>query len=98
MYTSIALLARVTPALFPGKDLTKLSIIRPLAALDTPFVPIQAPDEGSVFNKRINLLILGVDRRPAFGADGQPLPIPDGDNAGYLTDTIMVATIDPVSK
>lgn len=98
MYTSIALLARVTPALFPGTDLTKLSIIRPLAALDTPFVPIQAPEEGSVFNKRINVLILGVDRRPAFGSDGQPLPIPDGDNHGYLTDTIMVATIDPVSK
>jgi len=98
MYTSVALLARVTPALFPGKDLTNLGIIRPLAALDTPLVPIKAPTEASVFNKRINLLILGLDRRPAYGADGQPLPLPDNENAGHLTDTIMVATIDPVGK
>ncbi|MGB4864120.1 MAG: LCP family protein, partial [Tepidiformaceae bacterium] len=97
-YSSIALLARVTPALFPGKDLTSLGIIRPLAKLDAPFVPIKAPSDTSVFNKRINLLVLGVDRRPAFGDDGQPLPIPDDENAGYLTDTIMVATIDPVAK
>lgn len=97
-YSSIALLARVTPALFPGKDLTSLGLIRPLAKLDAPFVPIKAPSDTSVFNKRINLLVLGVDRRPAFGADGQPLPIPDDENAGYLTDTIMVATIDPVAK
>jgi LCP family protein required for cell wall assembly len=39
-----------------------------------------------------------VDGRPAYGDDGQPLPIPDDENAGYLTDTIMVATIDPVGK
>jgi LCP family protein required for cell wall assembly len=97
-YSSIALLARVTPALFPGKDLTSLSIIRPLAALDTPLVPIKAPSDASIFNKRINLLVLGVDRRPAYGNDGQPLPIPDNENAGHLTDTIMVATIDPVGK
>lgn len=97
-YSSIALLARVTPALFPGKDLTNLGFIRPLANLDLPVVPIKAPSDTSVYNKRINLLILGVDRRPAFGDDGQPLPIPDNENAGYLTDTIMVATIDPVAK
>lgn len=98
MYTSVALLARVTPALFPGKDLTNLGIIRPLAALDNPLVPIKAPSDGSVFNKRINLLVLGVDKRPSYGDDGQPLPIPDSNQAGYLTDTIMVATIDPVGK
>ena len=97
-YTSIAMLARVTPALFPGKDLTDLTIIKPLAALDTPFVPIKAPSEASVFNKRINLLVIGLDRRAAYGDDGQPLPIPDNEHAGHLTDTIMVATIDPVGK
>ncbi len=97
-FTSVALLARVTPALFPGKDLTNLAIIRPLAALDTPFVTIKPPSDASVFNKRINVLILGVDRRPAYGNDGQALPLPDDVNAGYLTDTIMIGTIDPVGK
>jgi LCP family protein required for cell wall assembly len=91
-YSSIALLARVTPALFPGKNLTNLSFIKPLASLDVPIVPgIKAPSDASVFNKRINLLILGVDKRPAFQFD-------DNGNSGYLTDTIMVATIDPVGK
>ncbi len=91
IYSSLALLARVTPALFPGKDLTNLGIIRPLANLDTPFVAIKPPSDSSVFNKRINLLILGVDKRPYFQFE-------DNGNSGYLTDTIMVATIDPVGK
>lgn len=98
MYTSIAMLARVTPALFPGRDLTNLRIIKPLANLDTPLVGIKPPSDGSIFNKRINLLVLGVDRRPAYDDNGQPLPIPDNGNSGHLTDTIMVATIDPVGK
>ena len=98
IYSSVALLARVTPALFPGKDLTNLALIRPLAALENPVLKIQPPSDSSVFNKRINLLILGVDRRPAYGDDGKPLPIPDDENAGHLTDTIIVATIDPVGK
>jgi polyisoprenyl-teichoic acid--peptidoglycan teichoic acid transferase len=97
-YTSVVMLARVTPALFPGKDLTNLGIIKPLALLDTPVLAIKPPGDSSVFNKRINLLILGVDRRPSYGDDGKPLPIPDDENAGHLTDTIMVATIDPVGK
>lgn len=96
MYTSVALLARVTPALFPGKSLSNLGIIRPLADLNSPLVPIKDGGETSVFNKRINLLILGVDKRPAggFQEDGSYVS-PVGDNGAYLTDTIMVATIDP---
>ena len=90
MYTSIALLARVTPALFPGKSLTNLAIIRPLANLDTPLVGIKDPGANSVFNERINLLVLGVDKRPGWQFE-------DNANAGYLTDTIMVATLDPVA-
>lgn len=90
MYTSVALLARVTPALFPGKSLTNLGIIKPLANLDTPLVTIKDPGANSVFNERINLLVLGVDKRPGWQFD-------DNENAGYLTDTIMVATIDPVA-
>lgn len=90
MYTSIVLLARVTPALFPGKSLTNLAIIKPLASLDAPLVPIRDPGANSVFNERINLLVLGVDKRPGYQFE-------DNSNAGYLTDTIMVATIDPVA-
>jgi LCP family protein required for cell wall assembly len=97
-YSGLALLARVTPALFPGKDLTNLGIIRPLAKLDALPVTIKPPSDSSVFNKRINMLILGVDRRPAYGDDGEPLPLSDDENSGFLTDTIMVATIDPVGK
>ncbi|NJD64025.1 MAG: LytR family transcriptional regulator [Chloroflexi bacterium] len=90
MYTSVALLARVTPALFPGKSLTNLGIIKPLAKLDTPLVTIKDPGANSVFNERINLLVLGVDKRPGYQFE-------DNENSGYLTDTIMVATIDPVA-
>ncbi|MCL4240812.1 MAG: LCP family protein [Dehalococcoidia bacterium] len=90
MYTSIALLARVTPALFPGKSLTNLGIIKPLANLDTPLVAIKDPGANSVLNQRINLLVLGVDKRPGWAFE-------DNENSGYLTDTIMVATIDPVA-
>ncbi len=49
-YSSIALLARVTPALFPGKDLTNIGILRPLASLDNPLFNIQPPSDSSVFN------------------------------------------------
>lgn len=90
-YSSLALLARVTPALFPGRSLTELGIIRPLASLNTPLVAITDPGKESVLRKRINLLVLGVDKRPGFQFEDNP-------NSGYLTDTIMVATIDPVAK
>lgn len=90
-YTSLALLARVTPALFPGRSLTDLGIIRPIANLNTPLVSISNPGDNSVLRKRINLLVLGVDKRPGYQFE-------DNANSGYLTDTIMVATIDPVAK
>lgn len=90
-YTSLALLARVTPALFPGRSLTDLGVIRPLANLNTPLVPIASPSENSVLRKRINLLVLGIDKRPYDQFDDNPY-------SGYRTDTIMVATIDPVAK
>ncbi len=83
LYTSLALLRRVTPALFPGKDLP-FSVA--LELLPGP-VKISAPGDSSVFNKRINLLIIGVDKRPDYR-----------DLDAYNTDTLMVATIDPLSK
>ncbi len=96
VYTSVAMLARVTPALFPGKSLSNLAIISPLAELNSPFVPIKDGGQNSVFNRRINLLILGVDKRPdgSIQEDGRYVSNLAGD-APYLTDTVMVATIDP---
>jgi LCP family protein required for cell wall assembly len=90
-YSSLALLARVTPALFPGRSLTDFSLIRPLASLNTPLVSITSPGDDSVLRRRIDLLILGLDKRPGYRFE-------DSTESGYLTDTIMVATIDPVAK
>lgn len=79
-YTGLFLLSRVTPALFPGQTLT-------LGGVDVGGLPgINKPGKDSVFNERINLLIIGVDKRPWE------------EEAGNLTDTIMVATLDPVGK
>ncbi len=82
--TSIGLLSRVTPALFPGQTLPGIAILDPLPQI------VKAPsrDEGEGFlGKRVNLLLLGVDKRPDWTDEG-----------GYLTDMIMVATIDPQTK
>ncbi len=87
MYTGLALLARVTPALFPGKTLFNAPILQNLQPLAVGIT--KEPQADSVFNKRINLLILGVDKRPQYDFS---------DQAGYLTDTIMVATIDPLGR
>ncbi|MBA4179540.1 MAG: hypothetical protein C0506_03030 [Anaerolinea sp.] len=86
MYTGVVSLARVYPALFPGQSLINIPV---LAQLDRLPIGISAPDEGSIFNQRINLLVLGIDKRPQYEFRDQD---------GYLTDTIMVATIDPLQK
>ncbi|MGK2966916.1 MAG: LCP family protein [Tepidiformaceae bacterium] len=82
VYSSLVLFARAYPALFPGQS---LNISIPI--LDNPIIPIQSGGEDSVFNERINVLVLGLDKRP-----NQPMEGP------YLTDSIMVATIDPVTR
>ena len=88
IYTSVVCLARVYPALFPGRSLLDINI-PVLAQLDRLPLGIGAPNEASVFNQRINLLVLGIDKRPQWEYRDQD---------GYLTDTIMVATIDPLEK
>ena len=87
MYTGVALLARVYPALFPGKVL--FEDIRILAPLDAIPIGIKTPADTSVFNQRINLLVLGVDKRAGLIYQAEE---------GNLTDTIMIATIDPLQK
>jgi len=84
-YSAAALLTRVTPALFPGKTLNIPGVQAVLENIPGQ-LKIEPPDATSVFNRRINLLIIGVDKRP--GAR---------DEDAYNTDTLMVATVDPVT-
>lgn len=82
-YMSAGLLIRAYPAVFPGETVPIIgNVLKPLG----PVAP-RPPGADSIFNKRVNLLILGLDKRPY-----EPFAGP------YRTDTIMVATIDPVSK
>lgn len=84
VYSGTAMLARVYPALFPGRTLPiSISVPIPLVNDVRPF-EITSPGEGSSFNKRINLLIVGLDKRSW--------------NDSTLTDTVMVATVDPLTK
>lgn len=89
-WASLVLFARVYPALFPGQVLTDAIPVRAvgdaLVQLPGP-LKVQAPGADSVFNERINILILGVDKRPQ-----------NRDLDAYLTDSIMIATVDPVTK
>jgi len=87
IYTGVATLARVTPALFPGKSLSNLRLV---AALD--FVaPIPEASATGSFTDPIRILVLGVDKRA--GVEFQ-----DGENGAYLTDVVMVAQLDPITK
>lgn len=94
IYTSIALLTRVTPALFPGKDLLDGFARLPLGDLVNK-LPVSSPGAESAFNERINLLILGVDQRPLGGDEAT---LPDDVRWNGRTDTILVATIDPLAR
>lgn len=96
-YTGVSLLSRITPALFPGRTLGSLASSVGIPTLpNLPTLPgISTQNDDTVFNKRINLLIMGVDQRPLGKyADS----IPDNERWKARTDTLMVATIDPVSK
>ncbi|MBI5949238.1 MAG: LCP family protein [Chloroflexi bacterium] len=82
--TSLGLLSRVTPALFPGQTLPGIPVLDELPQF------VKAPsrtDDSGFLTRRVNLLIIGVDKRPGWVDEG-----------GYLTDMIMVATIDPQTK
>lgn len=90
VYTSLALLARITPALFPGQTLASI-IPGPIG----PSVLISEPGPSSVFNRRINILVMGLDTRPGQETDTS-LPVEERFKA--RTDTIMVASVDPVTE
>jgi len=84
-YTSLRLLTRVTPALFPGQELSIPLVQEAVAALPGP-VAIEQPGADSVFNRRISILVMGLDQR--FGQE---------ELAMFNTDTVMLASVDPVS-
>lgn len=91
-WSATILLARIYPALFPGRDLGKdIAVVGVISdglnALPLP-PAVQLPSsEESAFNRRINVLVMGVDKRPG-----------DQDVDQYRTDTIMIGTVDPVTK
>ncbi|MGE5597328.1 MAG: LCP family protein [Hyphomicrobiales bacterium] len=85
-YTGIVTLNRVWPALFPGKTLPIVSAIQDLG-VPTSNLGIKPSGAESSFNKRINLLIIGLDRRPQ-----------EQDEDAYRADTIMITTVDPLTK
>lgn len=87
-YLALTTLTRVTPELARGQEFQSLPVVSGVADLIPDPVRPAAPGENSSFNRRINLLVIGVDKRPE-----QP-----DDAAGYNTDTLMVLTMDPVSK
>jgi polyisoprenyl-teichoic acid--peptidoglycan teichoic acid transferase len=90
LYTSAALLARVTPALFPGET---LSSVLP-GPIPTSSI-LAEPGPSSVFNRRINILVLGMDARPEQQNDFR-LPVEERLKA--RTDTILIASVDPVTE
>lgn len=82
-YAGLGLLTRAYPAVFPGEN---APFSRVLSGLPGP-AKVEQPDSSSVFNKRRNFLVVGVDRRsyePIIGT--------------HRTDAIMVTTIDPVTN
>lgn len=84
-YAAIAMLARVTPALFPGRSLKNVGVIQ----LVDLVAPVPEASAGGSLRDPITVLILGTDHRDWQGDENAAPP---------LTDTIMLARLDPVSK
>lgn len=83
LFTMLALLGRVTPMLFPGKNILN---VRGLSQLSSIAPAIAQPGANDIQNRRINLLVMGLDRRPG-----------ESDISGR-TDSLLVASIDPVTR
>ena len=83
LYGTLAMLGRVTPMLFPGKNILNIPGIAQIGGVAPGVAPPAASD---IQNRRINLLVMGLDRRPG-----------ESDISGR-TDSLLVASIDPVTK
>ena len=83
-WLALVLLARITPALFPGQALPlNTNLPSALAVVD-----IESPGEESVFNQPIVVLLAAVDSRPGTNSA----------LAAVNTDSIMLVRLDPVAK
>jgi LCP family protein required for cell wall assembly len=94
-YAAMVSLTRVTPALFKGQELYIPVVTEAASMLPDPVRPAP-PGADSVFNRRINLLVMGVDKRSFLNDEG--IDVVGDDAAPFHTDTLMVLTMDPVSK
>lgn len=89
MYATTAILVRIDNVLLPGVELAAPEAVRrvlpgrSLPGLDSK------PVEGSPGTVRINILVLGIDRRPhhTSGLDGAP-----------NSDSMHIVSLDPVSR
>lgn len=86
LYSSSAMMARIWPALFPGRTLPLIDHIRSVLP-DIEGVRPVAAGETSVFNRQVTLVVIGLDKRPG-----------DRFLDSYRTDVVMIANLDPVSK
>ncbi len=77
-YGSLILASRVYPILFPGSTIP--------IHIGLPYVDQQSSNDPSPISKRMNILIMGLDRRPQEG------------DIFTRTDTMIIATIDPQTK
>jgi LCP family protein required for cell wall assembly len=86
LYTATAVLVRVDNVILPGVDVN-VPLPEPVARIVPPLAA--PPAEGSPGTTRINILIMGVDRRPHHDpkVDGPP-------NA----DSIHLLSLDPVTR
>ena len=85
-YSAVAMLTRVTPALVKGKNF-ELPVLSQVLEEAPGGLAVKQPGFESSLNRRQNILIIGVDRRPGFA-----------ENLPYNSDTIMVASVDPLTK
>ncbi len=82
-YAGLGMLTRAYPAVFPGENAPFSAV---LGQLPGP-VKVEQPGAESIFNKRRNILILGLDKRDYEQFETE-----------LRADAIVVATIDPVTK
>lgn len=83
-YAALIMLTHTWPAIFKGEEI----LPQVTKHLDVPIIGIKPPSEDSVFNRRVNVLVIGSDKRPGE----------DDAAAAYRTDTIMILSMDPVSQ
>jgi polyisoprenyl-teichoic acid--peptidoglycan teichoic acid transferase len=84
LYTATSVVVHVDNVVLPGVN---VAVPKPVAKVLPGLAP--PPPEGSPGTKRVNILLLGVDRRPHHdpAQDGPP-----------NTDSIHILSLDPISK